>query len=85
MLDRLRQECEVYLASAVRDDSVEFLAEIADRTNSPQLMAVCTHYLRNARHTTYARLSATSARGSSHAGSGRKPSASASAQGEAAS
>lgn len=78
MLDRLRQECEVYLASAVREDSVEFLAEIADRTNSPQLMSVCTHFLRNARHTTYARLR-TSTRTGQAAGSSTSHKASAAA------
>jgi len=46
MLDRLRQECEQYLASAVRDDTVVFLSDIADRTNSPQLMAMCAHHMR---------------------------------------
>jgi leucine-zipper-like transcriptional regulator 1 len=46
-LDHLKQICEEHLQSFVKVDTVEFLLQIAQKTNSMQLLAVCEHLMRN--------------------------------------
>ncbi|KAI9922941.1 hypothetical protein PsorP6_001195 [Peronosclerospora sorghi] len=47
ILDHLKQRCERTLQHAVRVESVETIAEAAERANAVQLQAVCRHFLRN--------------------------------------
>lgn len=47
MLDHLKQLCEARLAEEVREDTVDSILELAERSNSWQLRAVCRHYTRN--------------------------------------
>ncbi len=46
-LDHLKQVCETQLQSNVRGDSVEYLLQIAQKTNAVQLQAICEHFIRN--------------------------------------
>ena len=46
-LDHLKQVCETQLQSNVRADTVEFLLQIAQKTNAVQLQAICEHFIRN--------------------------------------
>eukprot|EP00536_Pseudo-nitzschia_multiseries_P001142 jgi/Psemu1/321939/estExt_fgenesh1_pg.C_140027 len=46
-LDHLKQVCETQLQSNVRADTVEYLLQIAQKTNAVQLQAICEHYIRN--------------------------------------
>ena len=47
LLDHLKQSCEQQLQAAVRDDTAEWLLEVADRSNAWQLQQVCRHHVRN--------------------------------------
>lgn len=47
MLDHFKQLCEARLTEEVREDTVESILELAERSNSWQLRAVCRHYTRN--------------------------------------
>lgn len=46
-LDHLKQVCETQLQHFVNDDSVEYLLQIAHKTDAVQLLAICEHLLRN--------------------------------------
>jgi len=46
-LDHLKQVCETQLQSNARADTVEYLLQVAQKTNSTQLQAICEHYVRN--------------------------------------
>jgi len=46
-LDHLKQVCETQLQSNVRADTVEYLLQVAQKTNAMQLQAICEHYIRN--------------------------------------
>ena len=47
MLDHLKELCELRLTEEVREDTVETILELSERTNSWQLRAVCRHFIRN--------------------------------------
>lgn len=46
-LDHLKQICETQLQTFVNLDSVEYLLQVAQKTNAMQLLAVCLHLIRN--------------------------------------
>jgi BTB/POZ domain/Kelch motif/Galactose oxidase, central domain len=46
-LDHLKQICETQLQPYVTGESVEFLLQVAQKTNASQLQAMCEHFLRN--------------------------------------
>jgi len=46
-LDHFKQVCESQLQSNVRADTVEYLLQIAQKTNAMQLQAICEHFMRN--------------------------------------
>lgn len=46
-LDHLKQVCETQLQSNVRADTVEYLLQVAQKSNAIQLQAICEHFLRN--------------------------------------
>ena len=46
-LDHLKQNCEMLLQIAVNNDTVEFLHQVAQKTNAAQLLAICQHFERN--------------------------------------
>jgi hypothetical protein len=46
-LDHLKQLCETLLQPLVNSDTVEYLLQMAQKTNSMQLQAICEHFLRN--------------------------------------
>ena len=46
-LDHLKQVCETQLQKKVRHDTVEYLLQIAQKTNAIQLQAICEHFIRN--------------------------------------
>ena len=46
-LDHLKQICETMLQPVVNIETVEYLLQVAQKTNSMQLQAVCEHFLRN--------------------------------------
>lgn len=46
-LDHLKQICEKQLQPCVTGDTVEFLLQVAQKTNAMQLQAICEHFLRN--------------------------------------
>ncbi|KAG7342241.1 galactose oxidase [Nitzschia inconspicua] len=46
-LDHLKQVCETQLQTFVNLDSVEYLLQVAQKTNAMQLLAICEHLLRN--------------------------------------
>lgn len=46
-LDHLKQICETQLQSCVAGDTVEYLLQVAQKTNAMQLHAICEHFLRN--------------------------------------
>lgn len=47
MLDHLKQLCEARLTEEVREDTVDSILELAERSNAWQLRGVCGHYMRN--------------------------------------
>ena len=46
-LDHLKQQCEMWLQTAVGADTVEFMQQVALKTNAAQLLAICSHFERN--------------------------------------
>lgn len=46
-LDHLKQKCEMLLQPEVNVDTVEYLQQVAQKTNASQLLNICTHYQRN--------------------------------------
>ena len=46
-LDHLKQVCEAQLQSHVKSDTVEYLLQVAQKTNAMQLQEICEHYTRN--------------------------------------
>jgi hypothetical protein len=46
-LDHLKQICETLLQPAVNAETVEYLLQVAQKTNAMQLQAICEHFLRN--------------------------------------
>lgn len=56
MLDHLKQLCEARLTEEVREDTVDSIMDLAERSNSWQLRAVCRHFVRNRdeRHASFA-------------------------------
>jgi hypothetical protein len=46
-LDHLKQICETMLQPAVNAETVEYLLQVAQKTNAMQLQAVCEHFVRN--------------------------------------
>jgi len=46
-LDHLKQFCETLLQHEVRADTVEYLLQVAQKTNAMQMQAICEHYIRN--------------------------------------
>jgi len=50
MLDHLKQICETKLQDVVRDDTVDYLLQVADQTNAWQLSSICRHFIRNRQH-----------------------------------
>ena len=46
-LDHLKQICETLLQPLVGEDTVEYLLQVAQKTNSMQLQAICEHFIRN--------------------------------------
>jgi len=46
-LDHLKQVCETQLQSNVRGETVEYLLQVAQKTNAIQLQAICEHFVRN--------------------------------------
>jgi hypothetical protein len=46
-LDHLKQICETLLQPAVNGETVEYLLQVAQKTNAMQLQAICEHSLRN--------------------------------------
>mmetsp|Transcript_23008 Transcript_23008/g.33959 ORF Transcript_23008/g.33959 Transcript_23008/m.33959 type:complete len:604 (+) Transcript_23008:356-2167(+) len=46
-LDNLKQNCELLLEPHVSADTVQYLREVALKTNASQLLGICEHYLRN--------------------------------------
>jgi hypothetical protein len=46
-LDHLRQVCETQLQPLVNADTVEYLLQVGQKTNSTQLLAICEHFVRN--------------------------------------
>jgi hypothetical protein len=49
MIDHLKQLCERALQHVVNRHNVDILLQLAERTNAPQLRAICTHFARNHR------------------------------------
>jgi len=47
LLDHLKQRCEQILHTFVNDNCVEYLLQVAMKTNALQLESVCSHYIRN--------------------------------------
>ena len=47
LLDHLKQRCEQILQPAVDENNVEFLLQVAQKTNAMQLESVCYHFVRN--------------------------------------
>ena len=47
LLDHLKQRCEQVLQDHVDEACVEFLLQVAQKTNAIQLQSVCNHYIRN--------------------------------------
>lgn len=46
-LDHLKQICETQLQSCVNTDTVEYLLQVAQKSNALQLQAICEHTIRN--------------------------------------
>jgi len=46
-LDHLKQVCETQLRSNIKTDTVEYILQVAQKTNAMQLQAICEHYIRN--------------------------------------
>lgn len=46
-LDHLKQRCEMLLQSEVNVDTVEYLQQVAQKTNATQLLKICAHFQRN--------------------------------------
>lgn len=46
-LDHLKQICETILEPAVNAETVDYMVQVAQKTNACQLQAVCEHFLRN--------------------------------------
>jgi len=46
-LDNLKQNCELLLQPHVSFDTVEYLRQVAQKTNASQLLSICEHYVRN--------------------------------------
>ena len=46
-LDHLKQRCEALLQSAVTSETVDYLHQVAQKTNSMQLLCICEHFERN--------------------------------------
>jgi hypothetical protein len=46
-LDHLKQICETQLQPCVNTDTVEYLLQVAQKSNALQLQAVCEHTIRN--------------------------------------
>lgn len=46
-LDHLKQKCEILLQPEVNLDTVEYLRQVAQKTNATQLLSICTHFQRN--------------------------------------
>lgn len=46
-LDHLKQRCEALLQSTVTVETVEYLHQVAQKTNSAQLLNICEHFERN--------------------------------------
>lgn len=47
ILEHLKQKCETLLQDFVNLETVDCLAQVAQKTNSPQLSAICSHFQRN--------------------------------------
>uniref|UniRef100_A0A6U0SL89 BTB domain-containing protein n=1 Tax=Eucampia antarctica TaxID=49252 RepID=A0A6U0SL89_9STRA len=47
ILEHLKQECEKILQPVVNLDTLDYLTQVAQKTNSPQLCAICSHFQRN--------------------------------------
>ncbi len=47
LLDHLKQRCEQILQPVVNENTVEFLLQVAQKTNAMQLESVCNHFIRN--------------------------------------
>lgn len=46
-LEHLKQKCETLLHSIVNLETIDYLAQVAQKTNSSQLSAICSHFQRN--------------------------------------
>ena len=46
-LDHLKQKCEILLQPHVNSDTVEYLHQVAQKTNAIQLLSICEHFQRN--------------------------------------
>ena len=46
-LDHLKQICETLLQPLVAEETVEYLLQVAQKTNAMQLQAICEHFVRN--------------------------------------
>lgn len=46
-LDNLKQVCERMLRGAINDETVDFMYDVARKTNALQLQTLCAHFLRN--------------------------------------
>lgn len=47
ILDHLKQICETALQPVINGETVEFFLQVAQKTNSMQLQAICEHFIRN--------------------------------------
>jgi hypothetical protein len=46
-LDHLKQKCEALLQTTITAETVEYLHQVAQKTNSAQLLNICEHFERN--------------------------------------
>ena len=46
-LDHLKESCETILQPTVSQETVEYLLQVAQKTNATQLQAICEHFVRN--------------------------------------